>query len=384
MKARLDGIDLARFLALAGMMLVHLGPPQANSFALPSWGEIVTGGRAATLFAVLAGVSLSLVHRHAPRGSGSAQSIAIRAVLLFALGISLGSLEDISIYIILAYYAVLFVIAIPFRDLSARTLLAIAAGWALAGPVFAMALRRILGPGDASQVEVADLADPIALLAEITVVGIYPMLVWTAYVVLGLGIGKLDLAARQTAWTLTVVGLGLVAITVSLARVLVSWGVPGDAVQGREGWAALFFTPLNGADADSWQGLAVLGIHSSTPLNVVSASGSALAVIGICLLIMGMGSPLVARATAPLRAAGMMTLTLYTAHALLKWAGAAYGLTLTGGYYAEWIAQLIFLTIAATLWLQMYRRGPLEALIHRVAVAPRREDARTGNEKGTP
>ena len=99
---RVDAVDLARGFALVGMMLVHVGPYWIDRN--PPLGHIVAGGRAAPLFALLAGVALSLVHDRDPRGAGSTRATLIRAVLLIALGLGLGSLQWASV-MMLAYYS---------------------------------------------------------------------------------------------------------------------------------------------------------------------------------------------------------------------------------------------------------------------------------------
>jgi uncharacterized membrane protein len=59
--ARLHGIDAARGLALLGMMATHLLPTfESNANLTPTWIGLIFSGRAAALFAVLAGVGLAL------------------------------------------------------------------------------------------------------------------------------------------------------------------------------------------------------------------------------------------------------------------------------------------------------------------------------------
>ncbi|MCW2747187.1 MAG: hypothetical protein JWP10_329 [Nocardioidaceae bacterium] len=364
MTRRLEGVDLARFVALAGMMLVHLGPIELNPFALPPWSEVIAGGRAATLFAVLAGVSISLVTRYSPRGSGSPCALALRAILLFLLGMVLGSISGIGIYVILCYYAVLFMIAIPLRHLQARTLLLLAFGWAIVAPVVSILIRRHLGISDFSQVDYADLGHPGRLVSQLLIVGTYPCGIWVAYLLLGLGLGKLDLRQPVVARAITVVGAIMVALTLIIAKAFLDSGVVDPIVGQEMGWPALFMIPNGNFPADTWTSLAALGIHSSTPLNILTSMGSALFVIGASLMLMGSASPRTRLATFPLRAAGQMTLTLYTAHALLVWARFDKGWHFTDGFYSEWLAQLALLTFVATVWMSIFKRGPIEAAIH--------------------
>ena len=366
---RIDGIDIARFLALAGMMVVHLGPDSGGAGAHPSVGDLIAGGRSATLFAFLAGLSIALVYRHDPRGSGSAHSIAVRAGLIFLLGLGLGSMNEVGISVILSYYGLLFLLAIPLRNMPVRTLLILSALWALVAPILSFALRRVVGFRESGQAELSDLAHPWSFFLELTLDGIYPVLTWVVYLMVGLAVGQMDLRSRLIAGRLAAAGAALLVVAYSLAGIAM-WGGMIDGWTQSPRWAT-FFVQSHVVPTDSWTNLALLGTHTNTPLNVVGSVGSALLATGLCLLLMRSAGPLTRRASLPLRAAGSMTLTLYTAHALLNWAAHDHGYRITDGAYSEWIAQLLILTLFATIWRARFRRGPLEEVVHFLSV-PRR------------
>src|SRR4051812_36617682 len=70
---RIQGYDLARSLALLGMIVFHFGLVMAKDATRPRWLAAVMGcldGRAATLFVVLAGVGLTLRSRRAAEAGG--------------------------------------------------------------------------------------------------------------------------------------------------------------------------------------------------------------------------------------------------------------------------------------------------------------------------
>jgi uncharacterized membrane protein len=100
---RLDGIDVARALAFAGMVLAHyVGPLGATD---PGWLRGLTrvaDGRAAPLFCVLLGVSAGIL---AARGTPDHLFVA-RGLLLFALGLLIWPGVD-WVYLILPHYGVL-------------------------------------------------------------------------------------------------------------------------------------------------------------------------------------------------------------------------------------------------------------------------------------
>ena len=124
---RLLGVDVARSLALFGMMSVHIFP------AFPADGSRFTrlrhrGGpvgravRDAGRGRPRAGFRAARDRRTPAPGCAAARAgVLARAVLLVALGLLLGQVNSPPL-VILAYYGLLFVLAIPFLGLSARTL----------------------------------------------------------------------------------------------------------------------------------------------------------------------------------------------------------------------------------------------------------------------
>src|SRR6476660_6831609 len=96
---RLAGIDAARGLALLGMMATHLLPTfESNANLTPTWIGLTFSGRAAALFAVLAGVGLALsTGKHQPFAgpelAKARRGVALRAVVIAAVGLTLGGLE---------------------------------------------------------------------------------------------------------------------------------------------------------------------------------------------------------------------------------------------------------------------------------------------------
>lgn len=95
-QGRLVGLDVARCLALLGMVATHVLDARApdGELATAQW---LAGGRASALFAVLAGVSLALMTRKPLRGrprAVRALGILGRAVLVALLGLALGGLDS--------------------------------------------------------------------------------------------------------------------------------------------------------------------------------------------------------------------------------------------------------------------------------------------------
>ncbi|AWB91765.1 heparan-alpha-glucosaminide N-acetyltransferase domain-containing protein [Aeromicrobium chenweiae] len=362
--SRVEAVDVARGVALIGMMLAHLGPVWLG--ADPPVGHMIAGGRAAPLFAMLAGVSLTLVQRRDPEGVGSVRATIVRGILLVALGLSLGAIEDMPVLIILAFYGLMIVVALPFRGLPTPWLALLAVVWTLASGFVVVALQVLHGPVDAGQAEAEDLEHPFSLLQELTVLGAYPALAWFSYVLVGLLVGRLDVRRPVVACRLVGLGTALVVVTLGAGWLLVREGAVEDP--SGFGWRSLFTGRYGPTE---WNDLLRLGQHTSTPLNLVSATGSALLAIGLCALAVRV--PWLRLALTPLRAAGTMTLTLYTVHALWFWRLASAHDDALGprrGGYDDWLLQVVVLCAVAVAWQRWVGRGPLESLVRVVSVPP--------------
>ncbi len=373
---RVEAVDLARGVALVGMMFTHIGPHWTG--ANPPVVDMLAGGRAAPLFAMLAGVALTIVHQRDPRGAGSTRATWIRAAILIVLGLALGSLESVPVYVIFAYYGVLIVIVLPFRRLPTPWLFCLGAAWAIVAPIILLWAQRAHQPVYAQQTEWSDLRRPGELLMEIGVWGIYPISVWIAYVLVGLAVGRLDLRRAAIAGRLVAAGGALLVSTLVVGWVAISRGVFDERLEG--GWRILFTGPSYPELRPSWSELLLVGQHTSRPLGMLSAIGSAILVIGLCALLVKL--PWGRLALTPIRAAGAMTLTLYSAHVLWSW-------RLHVGYlrdhpvglephtYGDWLLQVVVLCAAATVWSLLVGKGPLEWLVRRLSVW-------SGHEKSAP
>lgn len=371
---RLVGVDAARGWALFGMMAVHITP------SLTPQGEVSTeyliaSGRASALFAVLAGVGLALASggSEPPRGrslGGVWAGTAARAGVLLLVGLTLGALDS-GVAVILAYYAVLFVFALPFMTLPSTVLLPLAAAWAIVTPVINHAIRSVLPYSWPGVPTLESLADPAGLVQELVFSGYYPAFPWTAYLLLGLGIGRLrGLRTLRAAVVMVVAGAGVaVAARVSSWLLLESGGLDAlrDAgagqtpVAGRPLDVALQTSFYGTSPTTTWWWLAVDAPHSATPFDLLHTMGSAAAVLGLMLLVAYRFRALVW----PLAAPGSMTLTLYSLHVVLL----ATVLPDTTPH-----ALLIHVAIAfavAIPWRLFFRRGPLEAFTASVSLSAR-------------
>lgn len=377
---RLRGIDAARGLALLGMMATHLLPTfEANADLTPTWIGLTFSGRAAALFAVLAGVGLALSTGKQVPPAGTAlnavrRGVALRALVIAAVGLSLGGLE-VNLAIILVHYALLFLCVLPFLGLKLKALCAWAAGWILVSPALAYLLRPWLMAANpplnlGRNPSWEDLATPFPLLGDLFLTGYYPVFQWLSYLLVGLVIGRLALAKAMIPVLLLAGGTAVAALAKALGTAAMeNWG-------GRAALEEALNAPgyplgnvlqvnLTGIRQEgSWWWLASAAPHSATTLDLAHTSGVAAAVVGACLLLGRLADWLNLDLLLPLRGAGAMTLTLYSAHV---WVVSAFYLKpLPVGWTEEgmYVAQAATAIIVGTVFVLLKWRGPLELLGH--------------------
>lgn len=385
---RLIGVDAVRGAALLGMIAVH-SMHEADAAGRPTWSYTVFSGRAAAAFAVLAGVGIAfMTGRRRVRsrdGSGTVAALAVRALAIGALGLALAEVDTVLEAVVLAYLAVAFGLAIPLVFLPTWAVAVIGVTMATAVPALTYVLLPHLPEPILDNPTVGYLVDdPGGLLSELTITGLYPALPWLAYVCAGLVVGRLTLTRVQTAVGLLVTGAALAVVASSASTILLTrygglariWAAQPDS-----GWTAEETTQLLAFGGDgstptsTWWWLAVDAPHTSTPVNLVSTTGVALAALGLLLLVGHVTRPvlrvLIGMVRTPLATIGAMTLTFYTAHILfLNSSYDTYDAT-TG-----FVVQVGVALLVGSAWRATGGRGPLEALVSALANLARRR-ART-------
>jgi hypothetical protein len=337
---RITGVDAARGLALLGMAAAHLHATTGPDGRATVVGDLVAG-RASALFAVLAGVGIALGARRS-RGSAAGAGLAVRALLVGALGLGLETVLDAPPAVILAQYALLFLVAVPLLRVPAPALFGAATLWCVASPVLSHVLRAGMPDGPGPQPSFT--MPPGELVVTLGLTGYYPVLTWITYLLVGLGVGRLDLASAHTAWQLVGTGAGLPVLALGTSALL--GGGPGG--QQRAG-----VTP-----SDDWAWLLTAARHSGTPFDLAHTTGTALLVLGLCLL-----APRIVAVV--LAGPGAIPLTLYTAHVVVGGLFAPFGT-------AVWVLQAVVALVVGGLFRRSGRRGPLEAVVAAASGAVRR------------
>jgi uncharacterized membrane protein YeiB len=427
---RINALDIARALAILGMIGAHVGdiPPFDPTWP-PSYLAVVHG-HSSMLFAVLAGVSIALVtdRQRIPAPAELPRmrfALLGRGMTIFLLGLVL-ELLGTGVAVILTFYGVVYIAAMPVLRLRPSRLLLLALPIALLGPVL-VALAEVLSLGSTGSG------------ADLLLTGSYRFTAWAPLILLGMALGRMPLGSPRLAAALTgigagaallvtAVGLGLTALLGTLAPATLgpdeeTSGVevaagegsgteglgsegPGaeesvseDAARGEvsvgetsgdddlgEDLAAEEASELGWdgygealARTDPWRTLqeAVLSPspHSGSTVEILRSAGLALALIGGLLLV---ARPL-RWVLLPLSAMGSMPLTSYTVHLL-----SLVVLVGPGGWIADnrvWAVSALVLLAACTVWSALQGRGPLERL---TAWAARRAGESVGEQVTSP
>ena len=393
-KARFLGVDATRGIALVSMLAANTFEAVLNDAGKPTLAGMTVTGRAATLFVMVAGISLAFITggRHPVQGlarRAAAVGIAVRALLIGAIGLALGYIVPAEMGMILPYYGLFFLLAIPLLWLRPRTLACIAGVLVVVGPLILLGASRLgLEPtfGEPPYATLsAPFTHPIGFLLQLLVTGLFPAVVYMIYVCAGLAIGRLNLSSTKVAaWLL---GGGLVmAVTAWFTSSAILFHLGGlqhlhaAADPGRppaQITNVIVWDPDNSPVA-SWWWLAIRAHHTGTPFDALHTLGCAMAVLGAVLLVTKL--PVARRLLWPVGVAGTMTLTIYSASALVLASGLLSD-NLGALYWVEVAGALIF----AVVWHRFMGQGPLERIVAMASGRARRAVmARFAQEKSEP
>lgn len=275
MTTRIHGVDLARGLAILGMMLAHFADP------LSRIGMLIDGFPS-TLFAVVAGFSLALIHSRNPENSPA--RLLIRGVILFALGTALMAVPAIAQVLTSVALIYLFLFWIP--RLRTRyvviALLVLAVASALAPDLF-----FTMGP--------------------------YPPAAWLTYGTLGVLLFRLQEGAPQRIPAVLLGAAVLAGLSLWWRGRSVGYQFLGDSVSAVDfGWT--MGGPAGSTPAAGLSATLTPLPHSGSIGDLLCTGSMAVVVILACLLLTRL-RPAVTM-TLPLRAVGRAALSIYLLHVL--------------------------------------------------------------------
>jgi uncharacterized protein len=345
-KTRLEGIDLARFLALAGMVVVNfsivLTDPNNTADGWSIFAENLQG-RSAALFVMLAGIGLGL---SAQKGTG-ANFITVhykRAAILLGLGLLNMLVFEADI---IHFYAFYFAFGVWCVRWSKGQLITGIFTLMLAFSIMILTLNYDAG-WDWNTNIYEGFWTPEGFIRNLFFNGWHPVIPWLAFFLWGILLTRFDLYSRKTIFILAAVH-GVIFIAISaLSAWLVGIVAPVDAE------AAYLFgtTPI-----------------PPMPFYTLAAGSLAVITIALCLFI----APVLKKIgllgwfTRP----GRQSLTLYAAHIYLGMeAMALFGWMQNQSAKTAIIASIIFCIAAiiyAWIWNKYFKIGPLEALLRNLS-----------------
>jgi uncharacterized membrane protein YeiB len=365
---RLHGIDLARAVAIMGMMLIHFNEIAGTiPYSGPDWLVWLDSqleGRAAVAFVILAGIGMSLMSRRARESGDPAARRTVRtallrrAIVLFVSGLLFHLAWDGDIlhcYGIFISIGTLLLFA-PSSWLWIITVL-------LNVGFLAMFLLFNNHPGWAydagwnwDALVYADFWTPKGFLRSIVFNGWFPLFPWLGFMLFGLWLGRLDLGSRIVRRNCMLWGGGI-----GVAATGASWLLVNHIGPGMLGMPDEFSYALFGREC-----------LPPTPFFVIQSGGAAVFMIALCLGIADrLGD---SRGLKPWLVFGQCALSIYIGHVLIFLVPLIY-LGCTG--YSLWITiPMGGVAILATLllimgWHRFFERGPLEIVIRRLSVPVR-------------
>lgn len=343
---RLNGLDLARLIAFAGMVIVNfqvvmLSPIRVTGSIFESALTLFEGKAAAT-FVVLAGIGVSLAYQ---RKSDSRFNITMlkRACFLLVIGI-------INMLIfgadIMHYYAFYFAFGIWLLPLSKRLLFVSTLLIILAFPALMLIFSYDKG-WNWTALTYSNIWTVTGFARNLFFNGWHPVMPWLAFFTFGIFLAKLDLSNKVNAWRMFIIGgLGMVLVPV-LSQTIVQ---EIATIVGQDAATVFATAPI-----------------PPGPLYMMNGMSAAMLVIGVCLLL-----PDKLYQNAMVKAlchTGQQTLTLYFAHILIGMSILeALGLVGTTSTVIAFWAAILFVTasiIFANLWRKGFTRGPIEELMRR-------------------
>lgn len=348
---RIEGYDVARSLAIAGMVIVNFAVVMGAESGDPGWLRGLVGaleGRAAATFVVLAGIGMALMSRRARESNSPSElrpirvTLLKRALFLFVVGILYYSIWPADI---LRFYGVYMAIGVALLVAPTRRLFAVAGGL-VAGFVVLLMLIDYETSWDFETLTYADFWTPVGFLRNTLYNGFHPVMPWAAFLLIGLWLGRQNL------------------LDTKLRHKIVGWSI-GIAVAAEVASRFLVATlgaGLSGAQLEEVEAFFGAGPLPPVPLYMIAGAATAVAVIGLSVGIAKRAQG--AAWLVPLVSTGQLALTIYVAHVVL-----GMGLLEAFGRLSDQTlvfavsTALVFIVLAivfATLWRQRFDRGPLE------------------------
>jgi len=342
-RPRLIGLDVARAVAVLGMIIVNFRgkvKPDIESLTGLAWLFDRMEGKWAAVFVVLAGVGIGMQANKAIDALARTRlrrSLLTRAVILLGIGVLQ---QHWWTWDILAFYGVYIAASVVFLWAPASVLWGGIAAMTLASGWQWMNLQR----------PELDFWTLRGALGKLLLWGNHPAVPWFSLVLFGLWLSRLDLRSPKVRAQLFIVA-GLVLVIFEALNLHIRAGGPGLA------------DPPILDMLRTWP-------RPTRPGFVVS--GIAFATVAILAAIELTERRTESKAVVALQAGGQLALTLYIVHVPAVLVPLAHGwmpenllgvMLYAVGFYTACVA-------GALWWRRRYQRGPLEGLLNAITTAP--------------
>jgi uncharacterized protein len=360
---RIVGYDLARALAVFGMVVVNFKIVMGAEHNGPAWlvGLVsLLSGRAAATFVILAGIGISLLSRKARISNDGAQlgrdrnTLLRRALFLVVVGLLYTPIWPADI---LHFYGIYIAVAACLLSASTRRLW-IFSGLLISGSV-AMILMLDYGHGwNWETLDYSGFWSPAGMIRHLFFNGFHPVIPWLGFLLVGMIVGRQDVGNP------------------AVRRRLFTWGAA--VALSAEGLSRLLMTALsrNGNPVDQETVVALLGTGPMPPMPLYMFAGAG---TGVVLIVASVSFGLKygdATWLRPFIATGQLALTLYVGHVLLGMGILeSIGKLENQSLVFSLLASAVFCAVSvvfAFYWRRRFKRGPVEAIMRYLTRSPGR------------
>ena len=357
MKQRVMGFDVARALAIFGMVIVNfkitMNADTGNSLLI--WFSGLFEGRASALFVILAGIGITFLTNKARESLDkkiilqSRLLIIKRGLLLVAIGLLYTPIWEADI---LHFYGFYFLIAATIFTVNNKILLAIASFIVLIFPLF-MLFFNYEQNWNWSTLVYENFWSLDGMTRHIVFNGFHPIFPWSAFLIFGMWLGRQDLSKTLIRKRLLIGSLITWIITESTFYFIRAIVGDGSAIEMTSQEVIFLFST---------------SIIPPLPQYMISAGSSAVIILIGSLYFSEKFSQ--SNINKWLYQTGQLSLTLYVAHViigmgLLESLGRLNNQTIDFSLFSA-LLFCIFGVGLSVIWLKYFKIGPLEWVLRKV------------------
>ena len=353
---RIIGFDLARGLAIVGMIIVNFKVVMSGT-SDPIYYPIMDAlsGKAAALFVILAGLGMTLMFQSAERKKSkeAIRKVKIdllkRAAFLFVIGLSYYFIWPADI---LHYYGIYLSVGVLLLSVKRKWLLLISGTLIFIYPLLLMVFDYETG-WIFETFEYTDFFTLNGFLRNLFFNGFHPVIPWFAFLVTGIWVGRMDFSDRSVLKKTAILSIGIFVVTKLMSIALLSVA-----------------PQILGMIHDDMIGMFSTEPMPPNPFYMISASSLAIFVICVSVYWSDLFSnTLVVNS---LVSYGRLALSNYFFHVIIGMGAVAIAFkdteTLLSSPFVFWYAlgyNLVFMVLSH-LWLKKFKRGPIELLMRKV------------------